>query len=226
MDKVSIIIPIYKVEKYLRQCLDSIINQTYKYIEIILIDDGSPDHCGEICDEYASHDDRIIVIHKTNSGVSAARNDGIEIATGELIMFVDPDDWIELDCCERIICSVKNRDCDVLYFQRDDRNDNGVLLQTYPKRISGFLREKELQDIRLSICKGDTVSAGFESATPWGKLYRRTFLTGNNCRFPVGIKKRQDIIFNLICLNNLKSAYYLDYIGYHYRHNSDPICHR
>ena len=95
--KVSIIVPVYKVEKYLRKCIDSIINQTLKDIEIILVDDGSPDNCGKICDEYAAKDTRIKVIHKENGGLSSARNAGMEVAEGEYIGFVDSDDWIESD---------------------------------------------------------------------------------------------------------------------------------
>ena len=91
---VSIIVPIYKVEKYLRRCLDSIVNQTYSDLEIILVDDGSPDSCGSICDEYAKQDPRIIVIHKENEGLGYARNSGLDICSGEYIMFVDSDDYL------------------------------------------------------------------------------------------------------------------------------------
>lgn len=92
---ISVIVPIYKVEKYLQKCVQSIINQTYKNLEIILVDDGSPDNCGIICDKLAERDDRIRVIHKKNGGLSSARNAGIEIANGEYIGFVDSDDYIE-----------------------------------------------------------------------------------------------------------------------------------
>ena len=101
--KISIIVPIYKVESYLRQCLDSILNQTYQNLEIILVDDGSPDGCGAICEEYAQKDSRIRVIHQTNGGVSAARNTGLEAATGQWIGWVDPDDWIDANMFELMI---------------------------------------------------------------------------------------------------------------------------
>ena len=104
-EKISVIIPVYNVEPYLRKCLDSVINQTYRNLEIIIVDDGSPDNCGAICDEYAARDDRVIVIHKKNGGVSAARNDGIRIASGKWITFVDPDDWCEPDYYEMLISS-------------------------------------------------------------------------------------------------------------------------
>ena len=92
---VSIIVPIYKVEPYLRRCLDSIVNQTYTNLEIILVDDGSPDNCPQTCDEYAAKDNRIIVIHKENGGLSDARNIGLDIWKGDYISFVDSDDWVE-----------------------------------------------------------------------------------------------------------------------------------
>lgn len=99
-DLITIVIPVYKVEKYLKKCIESIINQTYKKLEIILIDDGSPDNCGKICNEYAKNDQRIKVIHKENGGLSSARNAGIDIATGDYITFVDSDDYITEDYVE------------------------------------------------------------------------------------------------------------------------------
>lgn len=102
-DRISIIVPVYNAESYLKRCLDSIINQTYKNIEIILIDDGSTDKSGMICDEYKSHDDRIIVIHKANSGVSSARNSGLDIAGGEYIAFIDSDDYVPKNYLEMLL---------------------------------------------------------------------------------------------------------------------------
>ncbi|MEE1047672.1 MAG: glycosyltransferase family 2 protein [Clostridia bacterium] len=104
MDKplISVIVPIYKVEQYLKRCLDSIINQTYKNLEIILVDDGSPDRCGEMCDEFSKADSRIRVVHKINGGLSSARNAGLDIMTGEYVGFVDSDDWIESEMFEKL----------------------------------------------------------------------------------------------------------------------------
>ena len=97
MPKLSIIVPVYKVEQYINKCIDSILNQTFTDFELILVDDGSPDNCGKICDEYAQKDERVRVIHKENGGVSSARNLGIDEAKGEYVSFIDPDDWIDLD---------------------------------------------------------------------------------------------------------------------------------
>ena len=104
---ISIIVPIYNVEKYLKQCIESIISQTYRNIEIILVDDGSPDNCGKICDEYSQKDKRIIVLHKENGGLSDARNKGIDIAKGDYLTFVDSDDFVNIDYIEKLYNSIK-----------------------------------------------------------------------------------------------------------------------
>lgn len=110
---ISIIVPIYNVEKYLRKCIESLINQTYKDIEIILIDDGSPDNCGQICDEYVKNDNRIRVVHKKNAGVSEARNDGIKLSKGDYIAFVDSDDYVEKNFIEILYDNAIKNNADV-----------------------------------------------------------------------------------------------------------------
>ena len=110
---ISIIVPVYDVEPYLRKCIDSILIQSYRDLEIILVDDGSPDNCGAICDEYAEKDKRIKVIHKKNGGLSDARNAGLDIATGEYIGFVDSDDWVMPDMYEYLYKAVKEYDADM-----------------------------------------------------------------------------------------------------------------
>ena len=112
MAKVSVIIPIYKVEKYLSRCLDSVVNQTLEDIEIVLVDDGSPDSCPEICDRYAKKDSRIKVIHKKNEGLGYARNSGMLIATGEYIAFLDSDDYVSKDMYEKVYSELKRTDAD------------------------------------------------------------------------------------------------------------------
>lgn len=141
-EKVSIIVPVYNVEAYLIQCLDSIITQTYHNLEIILVDDGSPDNCGAICDAYAAKDSRIRVIHQKNGGLSAARNAGLDIATGEYIAFVDSDDWIAGNMVERLLDSAKTSCadlavCDVaIYYE-----DTGVQPHECPMHDDCFSRE-------------------------------------------------------------------------------------
>lgn len=112
---ISVIVPIYGVEKYLEECIESIINQTYTTLEVILVDDGSPDRCGEICDRYAQRDSRIIVIHQKNGGAAAARNAGLRIATGEYIAFVDGDDYLEPDAYEKMVAVLIENDADIVH---------------------------------------------------------------------------------------------------------------
>jgi glycosyltransferase involved in cell wall biosynthesis len=111
---ISIIVPVYKVEKFLSKCVDSILNQTYRNIEIILIDDGSPDNSPAICDEYAEKDNRIKVIHQRNAGLAGARNAGLAICRGEYIAFVDSDDYIEPNMMEAMLNAAVNNDCDIV----------------------------------------------------------------------------------------------------------------
>lgn len=111
---ISVIVPIYNVEKYLQKCVDSIINQTYKNLEIILVDDGSPDNCPKMCDDYAKKDSRIKVVHKENGGLSDARNVGMEVATGEYISFIDSDDYISLDFYETLLQTMIDNDSDIV----------------------------------------------------------------------------------------------------------------
>ena len=110
---LSVIVPVYKVEAYLHRCIDSIRNQTYKPLQIILVDDGSPDGCGKICDDYTRLDDRIIAVHQENEGLSGARNNGLLFAKGEYIAFVDSDDWLHPEMYERLITLIEKNDLDM-----------------------------------------------------------------------------------------------------------------
>lgn len=111
---ISVIVPIYKVEEYLDRCVESIVNQTYKNLEIILVDDGSPDNCPQMCDEWAEKDNRINVVHKENGGLSDARNAGMPFATGEIISFIDSDDWIDLDMFKKMLSRMQNDNSDMV----------------------------------------------------------------------------------------------------------------
>lgn len=170
-DLISVIVPVYKVEEYLRECVDSILAQTYTNLEIILVDDGSPDNCGKICDEYAKKDSRIKVIHQQNGGLSAARNTGLDIATGDYIGFVDSDDYIELNMFEELHNSIKeyNSDmsvCGVKKFELDSRSF------FYGKKCvskNTFMMELLKETI---------------ASYSWNKLYKKELFVG--IRFPVG----------------------------------------
>ena len=134
--KISIVVPIYKVEKYIHKCIDSILAQTFTDFELILVDDGSPDNCGKICDEYAMKDSRIKVIHKKNGGLSDARNAGIDTAIGEYIGFVDSDDYIESDMYKDLYEVIINNDADISITGIKEVNEEGRVIYKYlPEKI-------------------------------------------------------------------------------------------
>ncbi len=177
-NKVSIIVPIYKVEQYLKRCLDSLVNQTYKNIEIILVDDGSPDQCPQICDDYAREDSRIKVIHKENGGLSDARNTGLKAATGEYVMYVDSDDYIERDSCEKLINNaVENVDLVI-----------GACKEIRPTGVS-FQQHTNLEENKTYTAK-EYMLLSIEKnewyAPAWLNLYRKAFLINNNLYYKVG----------------------------------------
>ncbi len=151
--KVSVIVPVYNVEKYIDKCMESLLNQTYKNIEIILINDGSTDNCGKICDKYAELDKRVLVYHKENGGVSSARNIGLDKASGEYIIFVDPDDWIELYTVEHIVSDFLNNDTDAVFYGYDEILDDYVITHSPDKTGIGDTREAIYQ-MMIGIGKG------------------------------------------------------------------------
>lgn len=172
--KISVIVPVYKVEAYLRKCLDSIAGQTYRNLEIILVDDGSPDNCGAICDEYAARDGRFVVIHKENGGVSTARNAGLAAATGDWIGWVDSDDWIEADMFEYLLTNALEYDADIAvcghYEEYGDKAE-----------LSGW-KEKQILDTETALkmlLENDQMNNLL-----WDRLWRREIFEG--ITFPIG----------------------------------------
>ena len=220
---VSIIVPVYNVEDYLEKCLDNLICQTYENIEIILIDDGSTDKSSQICDEYAAKDS-IAVIHKTNEGVSAARNDGLKAANGQLIMFVDSDDWIETDTCEIAVSAMEESGADVVMWSYISENNGNQS----PKTIFGSDTVFEGTDVTEKLHRRLFGLMGEELAHPeyadslcpvWGKLYKKELIMNNNISF-VGLSEigsYEDGLFNIEVFSQIKKAVYLNKCLYHYR---------
>ena len=171
----SIVVPIYKVEEYLERCLITLINQTEKDIEIILVDDGSPDNCPTICDKYAEQDRRIVVIHKANGGLSDARNEGIKNATGKYIIFVDSDDYIDLDACKKMSIYAKDN---VEIIVSDGISDDGNRNLNHSGVKNG--RVYTGQQFLKETLNGCPMAA-------WLYIYNRDFLTGNALMFKNGI---------------------------------------
>ena len=174
MPKVSVIVPVYNVEPYLRQCLDSIVSQTLEDIEIILVDDGSTDGSAEICDEYKTKDNRIRVIHKSNEGLSAARNDGIDASTAPYIMFADGDDWVEPEFCETPYRIAMDNKADLVLFCYNKVFNNGRIKRTDAKTPQGPLNEAEAMHYNV-----------FYACYAWIGLYHRNLF--NDVRYPIGM---------------------------------------
>ncbi|MBO5179734.1 MAG: glycosyltransferase [Clostridia bacterium] len=212
-DIISIVVPIYKVENYLRECVESIKNQTYPNLEIILVDDGSPDNCGKICDELALEDNRIKVIHKVNGGLSDARNAGIDVATGEYIMFIDSDDLMELTACEKLITEIKNKNAQMVIGNYIYVNDDG---SSWSKEV--FSKEK-YKNFKLDI-KDYRDSFFVMNSAVWNKIYRLDFIRENNMKFIVGIPG-EDAPFTTLYFIKSNDVYYINDIVYKYRQRGD-----
>lgn len=221
---ISIIIPVYNVEKYLSKCLDSVINQTYKNLEIICINDSSQDDSLKILERYAEIDSRIKVIVKENEGVSEARNRGLDVSNGEYIMFVDADDWIYLNMCE-------------LMYSEMQKNKADVVMCDYMKEFSDKTKQNHTYDSDLYFSKDEVYHKLYRRmiglyedelsqpekadnlCTIWAKLYKRNIIEENNIRF-YDIRKigtYEDGLFNLDVFKCSSSAFYVAKGLYHYR---------
>ena len=211
-DLISVIVPVYKVEEYLNRCVDSIINQTYKNLEIILVDDGSPDNCGKICDDYAKHDKRIKVIHKKNGGLSDARNAGLSVAKGKYIGFVDSDDYISENMYEILYKElVKNKAdisiCKYIYFKNiipEFTTDYEITSYTNIEAILELIKikQRKIQDYA------------------WNKLYKRKLF--KKIRYPKNFVF-EDIGTTYLLFYEAKKIINIDCILYAYYDNSNSI---
>jgi glycosyltransferase involved in cell wall biosynthesis len=208
---ISVIIPIYRVEAYLDRCVESIRSQTDTDLEIILVDDGSPDRCGEICDRYASIDDRIRVVHQENRGLSGARNAGLETACGEFVCFVDGDDEIDPGMLKSMEHAIRSDayDLAICGYRRFAGNE------AFPPAETGS-RGEPLTEKAL----WEEVFGRLNNAA-WGKLYRRELI--GDLRFPEGMIHGEDLIFNLRYLTHCKNGVILNAPYYHYRIREDSI---
>lgn len=212
MPLVSVIVPVYKVESYLHRCVDCILAQTYANLEIILVDDGSPDNCGKICDEYAQKDKCIKVIHKKNGGLSDARNAGLDIAMGEYITFVDSDDWIHFQYVEILLNNLTKADVDIstCSFVRTPEKmlmDSKVSESSYHIYSSEKAIEQTLYQNRLD-------------NSAWGKLYKKELFNG--LRFTVG-RLYEDLDFFYKIYDRAVRLVHTDAVLYYYYYRTDSI---
>ena len=209
-DLISIIVPVYNAEKYLNRCIESIINQTYKNLEIILVNDGSKDLCGQICDEYSVKDSRIKVFHNTNHGVSYSRNYGIKQSSGQYLMFIDADDFIDLDYISKMYNIILNNDYEVVF-------TNHVLDYGNNKIIKNFV-SKELQN-SCDISYPKYINLYFNSyvlSSSCKILFNKNIVSSNKIEFNEKMKYGEDMLFSFMLYTKSKKTYFLNDYGYHY----------
>ena len=223
---ISIIVPVYNVEAYLPQCLDSLINQTYRDLEIVCVNDGSTDKSLKILKQYQAKDNRILVIDQQNKGLSGARNTGITQATGEWLMFVDSDDWIDQECCKRLM-EVVNPDLDLCFFSYTREFGNKVSPKlVFGNEIINYQTEKDIDALYARLIglrneelrhpeKLDSLS------TVWGKLYKTSIIREHQIEF-ISTKEigTEDLLYNVYYFRCIKRAIYIPDAFYHYRKNN------
>ena len=205
--KISIVVPIYNVERYLKRCVESLRDQTYKNLEIILVDDGSPDNCPTICDTFAELDDRIRVLHKKNGGLSEARNFGLKKATGDYILYVDSDDYIEKDSCEKLINSMDSN-VDVVVGSYREVRENKIIIKRH-SNLSEKLQYSAKEYVIKSIKNDEWY------APAWLNLYRKSFLISNKLYYKVGYYFEDIEMLPRLFLANPRVKY-VDYAFYNY----------
>ena len=230
MPKISVIIPVYNVEKYLNRCVDSVLAQTLTALEIILVNDGSPDKCPEICDEYSKLDNRIIVIHKENGGLSSARNAGLKAANGEYIFFLDSDDWLEPDGMQHLYGLAKEHNVDFVRYRSIRTGwpglpENTPCMLEPPREIPGGFYDKNRIENEIIPKLLITPQLTFSPILgAWGGLYKHSFLKENNISFYEDIRYSEDVLFSANVVRKANSFYYDDNAGvYHYFYNPNSI---
>lgn len=218
---VTVVVPVYNVEKYLNRCIESLVNQTYRNLEIILVDDGSPDNCPVICDEWADKDCRIKVIHKTNAGLGMARNSGIDCARGKYIFFFDSDDYVDSTIVEKCVSSAKKHDSDVVIYGRCEVYEDG---RCVPKKIVSykdtFVQEEVVNDLLPAMF---TYDMGF-GVSAWGKMFLLDTIRRYSLRF---VSEREiiseDAYFALEYFSNISRASIINECLYFYYKREDSL---
>ena len=217
----SIIVPIYKVEKYLKCCVDSILTQSFSDFELILVDDGSPDNCPKICDDYAKQDERVKVVHKQNGGHSSARRAGIEIASGEYLLFVDSDDYVSQDYLETFAKPIKEKDVDVVCVGHVIFNEETQTIKPLCSKAGFYDREKMEKEIFPLLI--EDVYAKSLSSSLWAKAYKKELIAPIIEQIDSRIIIGEDLICSKSCIYKAQSIYISEKNLYFYRTNPQSI---
>ncbi|WP_400078913.1 glycosyltransferase [Winogradskyella sp. R77965] len=204
-EKISVIIPVYKVEEYLNRCIDSIINQTYKNLEIILVNDGSPDKSGEICDSYTSIDDRVIVIHKENEGSSCARNAGLDVATGDYISYVDSDDYLEVNMLETVMKYMLKNNLEVLEIEPKFSTGNKIFDNKFAIEDTVTATNRIIANVNFAV---------------WRRVFKKSLV--EDMRFIPKII-HQDVFYTMDMLKRTSRHGYLNTALYNYNSDNESI---
>ena len=212
---VSIVVPVYNVEKYLLQCVESIERQTYRNLEIILVDDGSPDKCGEICDRLGNQDQRIRVIKKKNGGLSDARNAGIDIAKGDYITFIDSDDYILDNMIEHLLSLSTKYDGDIVECRNVRCGEDGSIINKQESQKKSTVKIYTENGKMEAFFSDDGIDT-----TAWGKLYKTSLF--KSVRYPFG-KLHEDVFTTYKLIHLAKKVVVSEYTGYVYRVNLNSI---
>lgn len=221
---VSVIVPVYNVMPYLKECLESIINQTYRKLEIILIDDGSFDGSENICDDYAKNDARIIVIHQENKGVVRARNVGLDIAAGEFVLFIDADDVMDLTMIEYMINHIK--DCDFLSIGMIQEHKNQKEVLRHDKFPEGIYRKDDMKEILCKMfCFEDRSNYLYFTPNVFNKLYKTSFLRTTCEKVSEDLTYAEDMVLNCIYVLNCSSMAIMHRPLYRYRYRENSAVH-
>lgn len=210
---ISVIIPVYNVEEYLKECVDSVVESTYKNLDIILVDDGSSDRSGELCDSFAKKDARIRVLHKENGGLSSARNAGIDIAIGDYILFVDSDDWIDKNMIQELCEILEMNPVDMIVFEYVKETGGKVQIKNEPLKIE---RYHSLEFLESILCRPA------ETTIMWNKLMKRQIW--EQLRFPLGKQHEDAWMIHYIC-ERATQILWINKQYYHYRMRQDSIMH-
>jgi glycosyltransferase involved in cell wall biosynthesis len=225
--KVSVIVPIYNVEKYLKRCMESLLKQTLRDIEIIMVDDESPDNCPAMCDEYAKQDKRIQVIHKKNGGLGFARNSGLGIATGEYIAFVDSDDFVDIKMYEILYKTAKEENADTVYCGVNFyENERVVISRKEVNKLTLFRGRKEIDGFLLDMIGPEPSYKGTVKylMSAWRSIYSMEVINKYKLRF---YSEREfiseDLLFNIDYLSNADSVIMIPQCYYYYSYNQNSI---
>lgn len=218
--RLSIVVPVYNIEPYLEQCVNSLINQDFGDYEIILVDDGSKDRCPQICDDFAERSDRIRVVHKKNGGLVSARRAGVEIAAGQYIGYVDGDDWVEPNFCSTVNRYIEEYDPDLINFNFYN-NANGKDYEENPGKFLGLYNKKELKEKVYCKMLCDREEPFFTFGimpNVWNKVFKADLLKANLCTDD-SITFGEDVASSYFCILDADTVYFANDFLYHYRRN-------